>query len=330
MLHWLATEHEDPDRELWREDAGGGQTYYNGEIYTHGINTTRGRAVEAVQRLILTDETYIHRLRPTIYRMLDDPSAAVRSCVAGVLRAVAVHDSALGMTLFRSMNLSEDRLLATVHASEYIRSHVQDGFADLRPIVERMLRSTDSQVCVAGARLASLAAMVHESAADLGDEALQGTPCQRLGVARVVARNVAVPRFRDWCQARLVILFDDHDERVRQATADCFSRLPDETLDTYGDMIESFCDSRAFPGGAFWLFQALEEARGRLPGITCMVCERSLDYPSSEAFEAAKLMFRTYHQHQNDEWATRTLNLIDRRCLEGDPSLGSEFEDFDR
>ena len=250
-------------------------------------------------------------------------------CVAGVIHAIAVHDSALGMTLFRSLNLSEDRLLATVHVSEFIRSHLQDGLPALRPIVERMFRSPDPEVCEVGAALASLAAMVHESAADLGDEALQGAPHQRRGVAQVVAANVAVPRFRDWCQARLVILFDDDDE-VRQATTDCFSRLPEEALEAYGDLIEAFCDSRAFAGGAFWLIRTLEESRGRLPGMTCMVCEQILDHPSRDNLGAAKLIFRTYQQHQDDKWASPTLDLIDRLCLEGDPSLGSEFEEFDR
>ncbi|MDE0218329.1 MAG: hypothetical protein OXJ90_03575 [Spirochaetaceae bacterium] len=330
MLDWLATEHEDPDKELWQQEADRGQRYHNGDIYTNGINTTRGRAAEAIQRLILADASYIQRLRPTIDRILGDPSAAVRSCVAGVLRGIAVYDSALGMTLFRSLNLSEDRLLATVHVSEFIRSHLQDAFPELRPIVERMFRSAEPEVCEVGAALASLAAMVHESAADLGDEALQGAPRQRRGVAQVVAANVAAPGFRDWCQARLVILFDDDDDEVRQATTDCFSRLPEEALEAYGDLIQAFCDSRAFAGGAFWLTRALEKSRGRLPGMTCMVCERSLDHPSTEAFETAKLVFRTYQQHQDDEWASHTLDLIDRLCLEGNPSLGSEFEEFDR
>ena len=87
-------------------------------------------------------------------------------------------------------------------------------------------------------------------------------------------------------------------------------------------LVKSFCDSRAFEGGTFWLIQALEKSRGRLPGVTSMVCRRSLDYPSTEAFEAAKLIFRTYQQHHDDEWASHTLDMIDRLCLEGDPSLG--------
>ena len=330
MLHWLATEHKDPRRELWQQNAGYGQTYYNGKIYTNGINTTRGRAAEAIQRLILTDASYIQRFRPSIDRMIGDPSAAVRSCVAGVLRAVAFHDPDLGMSLFQSMNLSEDRLLATVHMYGFIRGSLRGEFPGLRPFVERMLRSAEPEVCEAGARLASLAAMVHESAADLGDEALRGTPRQRLGMAQVVTRHVSVPRYRDWCEPRLVTLFGDDDKGVHQETRKCFSGLPDEALETYRDTIMAFCNSRAFVGGAFWLIRALEESRGRLPGTTSMVCERTLDHPSRDTLGAAKLIFRTYQQHQDDKWASHTLNLIDRLCLDGNPSLGSEFAEFDR
>ena len=72
MLDWLATEHEDPAREAWQEDAGGGQPYYNGDIHVNGINTTRGQAADAVRDLILTDAAYIDRLRPTLERMIRD------------------------------------------------------------------------------------------------------------------------------------------------------------------------------------------------------------------------------------------------------------------
>ena len=330
MLHWLSAEHEDPHHEPWQQSAYNGQTYYEHELYTNGINTTRGRAAEAIHRLILTDASYIQRLRSTIDRMIGDPSAAVLSCVAGVLRAVAFHAPALGLSLFQNMNLSEDRLLATVHVCEFIQSHLRDGFPELRPIVQRMLRSAEQEVCEAGARLASIAAMIHEHAADLGNEALQGTPHQRLGMAQVTTANMAVPRFRDWCEPRLVTLFDDDDESVRQETTTCFSGLPDETPEINGELINAFCNSRAFEGGAFWLIRALEQSRGRLPGMTCMVCERALAHPSRDTLGATKLIFRTYQQHQEDEWASRTLDLIDRLCLEGDPSLGSEFEEFDR
>ena len=341
MLSWLASEHEDPATEAWKEDAGGGQTYYNGEIHTNGINTTRGRAAIAISNLILHDATYVERFRPTLDRIIRDPSAAVLSCVAGTLRAVAYRAPTLGLRLFLGMSLSEDRLLATYHIRGFIRDRLQDSFAELRPIVERMLRVSEPEVCEAGARLASLALLVDQSALDLVDEALRGSARHRLGVAQVASANIATPECRRWTEETLVVLFDDDDSDVRGEAASCFRQLKNEVLDTYGDLIAAFCDSRAFQEDSFWILHTLEESLGRLPGTTCLVCEEFLDRFADEARDirthragdtptVAKLVFRTYQQHQNDEWTCRSLNLIDLLCLEGIGDAGSHLDQFER
>ena len=105
MLHWLATEHDDPAAELWQQATGGGRKHWNGEIDTAGINTTRGRAAIAVRDLILHDAAHVERFRITLDRMIRDPSTSVLSCVAGTLRAVAFRDPALGMSFFQDMNV---------------------------------------------------------------------------------------------------------------------------------------------------------------------------------------------------------------------------------
>ena len=341
MLHWLATKHDDPATELWQVDASGGGKYYRGDIHAVGINSTRGRAAIGVWDLILRDAAYVERFRPTLDRLVRDPSASVLSCVAGTLRAVAYRDSALGMLLFRRMNLYEDRLLATRHVYGFIRDRLHEGFAELRPIVERMLRSFKPEVCEAGARLASLALLMDQSAADLVDEALHGSARHRLGVAQVASANLATPECRLWSEEILVELFNNDDAAVRGAAASCFRHLKDEVLDTYGDLIATFCDSNAFQEGSFWVFHTLEESLGRLPGTTCLVCEKFLDrfaseardirtHPAGDTFALAKLVFRTYQQHQNDEWTCRSLNLIDHLCLEGVGDAGSHLDQFER
>ena len=341
ILHQLATEHEDPGSEAWQKDAGSGKPYYGGDIYTNGINTTRGRAADAIRDLIFSDATYIDRFRPTLDRMIRDRSAAVLSCVAGTLRAVAYHDPALGISLFQNMDLSEDRLLATRHVCDFIHDHLHDGFAELRPVVERMLRSSEPEVREAGACFACIAYLIHEGVADLVDEALRGDARHRLGVAQVAAANIAAPECRVWCEATLAELFDDDDSEVRRKAASCFRRLQDEALDTYGDLIEAFCDSRAFQEDSFWILHTLEASLGRLPGMTCKVCDKFLDRFADEARDirtrraidtrtVAKLVFRTYQQHQDDEWTVRSLDLIDRLCLERTHDVRDEFEQFER
>ena len=338
MLHHLATEHEDPASEAWQEDAGGGQTYYNGDIHINGINTTRGRAADAIRDLILSDAAYIDRFRPTLDRMIRDRSAAVRSCVTGTLRAVAFHDPALGMSFFQNMNLSEDRLLATRHVYDFIYSGLRDNFVKLRPIIKRMLRSSAPEVREAGARLASISALIHESTADLDtaelvDEALRGDAQTRFGVAEVAAANIAVPEYRTWCEKMLIKLFDDADIGVRSKAASCFYRLWNEALDTYEDLIAKFCDSGAFQENSSSVLRALEKSPDRLPGMTCEVCEKFLDRFADlvrGTRTVTTLIFRTYQQHQNDEWTSRSLEMIDRLCLDRIYGAGEEFEQFDR
>ena len=341
MLHWLATEHVDPATEAWKEDAGGGQTFYNGEIHTNGINTTRGRAAIAVSNLILHDGIYVERFRLTLDRMVRDRSAAVLSCVAGTLRAVSYRDPALGLCLFLGMSLSEDRLLATHHICGFIKDRFHDSFAELRPIVERMLRVSEPEVCEAGARLASLALLMGQNALDLVDEALHGRVRHRFGVAQVASANIAKPECSRWSEETLVVLFNDDDAEVRGEAASCFRQLKDEVLDAYGDLIAAFCDSKAFQEDSFWILHTLEESLGRLQGTTCLVCEKFLDRFADEARDirthragdtptVAKLAFRTYQQHQNDEWTGRSLNLIDHLCLEGIGEAGSHLDQFER
>ena len=341
MLHWLTTEHDDPSREYWKEDAPAGGKYHRGDINGYGINTTRGRATIAISDLILRDATYIERLRPTLVRAVRDPSPAVLSCVAGTLRALAYHQPALGFQLFQDMDFSEEGLLATRHVCAFIRERLRNRFSDLRPVLERMLHSSEPKVCEAGARLVSLAFPSDQDAGDLVNEALHGTPCQRLGIAQVAAANVTLPECRGWSEEALQKLFNDEDAEARSAAASCFSELKDKDLDAYEDLITAFCNSRTFNEDSFWILQLMETSLGRLPGMTCLVCEKFLDRFADEARDIrtrraadaptlVKLAFRTYLQHANDEWTPRALALIDRLCLEGIGDAARELEQFER
>ena len=342
MLHWIATEHGDPAKEAWQEDAGRGQRYYGGDILTNGINTVRGRAAEAIQSLILTNAVYIDRFRTTLERMVQDRSTAVLSCVAGTLRAVANRDTELAKSLFQNMNLSEDSLLATPHVDYFLRNLLRNNYAELEPIIVRMIRSSDTGVQQTGARLASFAVLQNGSnGVALVEEALNGDTGSRLGVAQVAAANCANPECRAWCRESLVVLFDDAAAEVRSEAASCFRYMVVEDLDESAALITSFCDSKAYEDDSGSLLRELEKARGRLPGEACLACEKFLDRFSREAtdirtqhfagaYALAKLVFRTYQQHQDDEWTSRTLDLIDRLYVEGIVDVHGEMEKFER
>jgi hypothetical protein len=224
---------------------------------------------------------------------------------------------------------------------ELIRAALPKHFGDVREIVERMLRSQDPDVADAGARLSALSALYYSEAAALEDEAFNGSARQRLGVARVASANIAAADCRSWCESRLVSLFDDEDHDVRCEAATCFRNLESESLDDYAGLITAFCDSRAFQDDSFSVLHVLEESLRKLPGMTCNVCEKFLERFGEEAadvrasrmgdgYTVTKLIFRTYQQHQQGEWTSRALDLIDRLCLEGVGNVTEAFGTFDR
>ena len=341
MLTWLATEHPDPastsDAEQGADRSGSGF----GDTYTKGINSARGRAAEAISELIWRDRGYIDRFREAIEQLADDGSAAVRSCVASVLYAVVSHDFPWTLELFGRLVSVDERVLKARGVERILNYSVREQFADVREYVERMLRAEDGRVSQAGARLSALAVLYSNPAEELVAMALEAGTSQRLGIAQVATQNIGVDDCREWCEGKLLQLFNDPDAGVRSEAGSCFRQLVDHPLGSYEELIQAFCQSEAYADDTFSIFHLLEESVHRLPGITCDVCGAFLDRFAEEAKDistaragdihtVAKLIFRSYQQHQRDEWGPRCLDLIDRMCIEGISDVRKGLDEFDR
>ncbi|BDC50652.1 hypothetical protein F183_A29680 [Bryobacterales bacterium F-183] len=336
MLDWLGTDHPDPESQASDDDASDDL-----DAYTKGLNTTRGRAALAVAVLIYKDAAYIERFNATLMRMIRDSSSAVLSCVADAIRAVMQHDVQDGLSLLAQMDITDDSLLATPSVYELVKRALQSNFQEVRSLVERMLRSERSRAAVNGAMLAALACFFHPEAEELAAEALAGNAHQRLGLAKVSAANISWERSRSWCQQRLVVLFDDADEAVRREAALAFRSLEGADPEEYADLVQSFSNSKAFCDDPSPILDVLRESIRRLPGTTCHICEKFLERfrngASSgctshvgDAHTVVELLFRTYQQHQEGEWAKRSLDLIDRLCLENFDVVDETFQAFER
>ena len=335
MLHRLVVESKDLSEDEWRQTADGGTPREVGDMEFDSINTTRGRVAGAVRDLILTDSGHVDRFRPTLERMACDRSPLFLCCVADTINAVTYFDAELGIRLFKSMDLSDDRLFATKPLYYFLRSRLHDGLIEMRPIIERMIRSSVPDVCEAGARLAGISTLTGIDAENLVAEALRAVPHHRLGLAQIAAANVATPAYQTWCEGLLSTLFNDADRDVRREAASCFHQLEDAALEKYGDLIRGFSESRAFQEHSDDLLHALEGSLERLPGLTCEVCAKLASRPevelrSVDTHTLVRLAFRVYQQHQDDDWTPKALDLIDLLCLNGVPDVAQEFEDFER
>ncbi|HEY5779281.1 MAG TPA: hypothetical protein VIT00_11125 [Terrimicrobiaceae bacterium] len=214
FLARMATEHSDPNRQLWRAEKEGEVAYFNGDILNCGINTVRGRAAEGIRDLLVADQRYLNAFLPMIERLVRDPNISVRACVASTLLGVALHDEELAVSLFHVLVETDDVLLATHYAEDFIRRGLPKYLPQMCPHIERMLRSEHAEARQAGARLASLARLYHEEADDLATTALSGDTASRLGVAEIAKTNLTHSDCREWCEQTLAVLFNDADATV--------------------------------------------------------------------------------------------------------------------
>ena len=347
MLSWLATKHPDSQRELWREKNTDGAPAYGGDILDRGINTTRGCAARAIGNLILSDASYIDRFRATIEQLVNDRSLAVRSCAGFTLLTIINQDPKFALEQFAKLiepqgeQTNSDHLLVTRDVKRFIFYEIRDHFECLRKVVERMLRSEFSEISEAGAQCASLATIYHhDNAKNLVEEAIHGNASQRCGVAQVASANIGREDCRSWAEQKLMLLFNDRDSEVCEEAARCFDTLEGQSLESYEDLINKFCDSAAYQENSSSILYALEKSSHQLPGITYIVCEKFLKWFSTEANDirksrsddssVAKLILRIYHQYQRDEWAIKCLDLIDQMCLERMYYVGQGLREYER
>ena len=342
LVAWYATEDPDPGEDLWRTQASPGQEYYyRGDPLENGINTNRGRASHAIASLIEGGGDRIAHFRPALEKMVQDPSIAVRSCVAQALIAVLRHDRDLAVELFQQLCDTEDALLETRFIERFLFFALQTHFQELSNILERMVTSSVPDVASVGGRQACLAALDLEEAADLAELCLSGSEAQKIGAAQVMAANVMTATCRLYCEDALARLFSDPSDAVRAEAADCFRRFQGSQLEGYDDLIARFVSSDAFASNTFPLLVALERTTAKLPEVTLLACERFIDIVrlaagdirTSEAGDAdtvIKLTLRTYQPSSDGAIRARCLDLIDKLMQNGAYGIQDALEEFER
>lgn len=345
MLDWAATEGAAVPT-VWTEDRLNAP--HGVDLYTVGLNTVRGHAATVISSLIQRDASYIGRFKSTLIQLADHASEAIRACVARTLCAIAIHEWEFALGLFyellkpREDQVQEERLLATEFVDRFVHMGLSNHFDRLECVVVRMLRSGNPETRTVGARLASLA-VLHEnkSAVTLVNEALNGDPSQRIGVAQVAASNVGQKAFKEWAEQQLMKFFNDPDTRVRQEAAKCFHGLHSQTLDQFVNLINVFCDSTAFQENPSYLISVLEKSPYHLPGTTYVVCKKLLRLSHDEqdhhtaprsidVYIVTKVILKIYHQHQHDEWGSKCLDLIDLMYQKRIRDISGGMEDYER
>lgn len=335
IVAWYATEALDPECEKWRIEGPNKTVYYGGDIVSAGLNSVRGRAAKAMASLIFHDKSRLIYLKSTVEKAVADPSIEVRSWITSMLLSVLSHDRDYAIELFQKLCKTEDILLSTYHVEIFLKYSLRTHFSNLKPILERMISSHESDVARIGSRQICFASFDMEEIRPLMDSCLSGNEHLRVGAAEVFASNVKADP--DFCKDKLIKFFSDPNLQVRGEAASCFRHLAEEDLVKFTDLIEAFNESPAFKSDIEDLIGMLDKATRKLPGIVYKVCKKFMESSVSSSnrnysleVHASELILRLYSQIVDKDLQVNCLNLIDFMIENDVYRIKRELSNYDR
>ena len=145
-----------PTEDGWADDSTG-RPVFGGDIWMYGFSSARGQSAVVLGDLVNHDTTGRRTtlIIPSLPQLAEDPTVAVRCCVAYLLTGCLIHARSDAVAAFQRLIDCDDRLLATNRVMDLM---VYIGFGDpdkVEPVIRRMLGSEYAEVREAGGWMAA-------------------------------------------------------------------------------------------------------------------------------------------------------------------------------
>jgi hypothetical protein len=323
IVAWYALNDPDPvdDEAFDEDDAVAGRL----DLINRGLNSVRGGVAGEVADLLEANIGNLEGLEHAVESLVTDKVVAVRAMAASIVCALVSERLSVAQALFdKLVQCADDRILSTHHVHHYLLWQGSDDFEQLRPTVERMVRSTYAGVRQAGAVHTCLIAFTRSEYEGVANAIVTDVDeARRIGAAEVYKANLTVERCAHQCVNALKLLFEDSSAKVRSIAGDAIWRLDGTELGTYLELAKVFLHSSAFTENADDLIHALVQTTSAVPELILDVCEHVLaqfanrrdGHGSYNAGRTLELVFRAYADADASNLRERALDLVDRSLL---------------
>ena len=314
----------DPEEEAWQRTGWSGDRVYGGNPLSHGMNSARGAAALIIGDLLVhdADGSRTALIEPHFQELASDPSPAVRSCVAHVLAAGLRHAEESAIKAFERLIDTRDDLFRADTVEQLIRYVGFRDAATVKPVIQRMMASQIEEVREGGGRLAAFAGLEFEMGELLDDALASEDPLIRKGAATICAQGLPVTADARAATAALDQLFDDPDDKVRDAAADVALALRNQPLEPNRALIDRLLESAAFPDALAQLLFTLEDSTERVDDLVLATTRRFIEVfggqvssiasrASADARHVGELLLRAYSQASDSVARAAALDLID-------------------
>lgn len=332
-----------PAEDVWCQEAVDGRKYYNGDIFNNGLNTARGQAALTLGDLIVhdVDGQRTEVIAPSLMQLAEDPSVAVRSCVAHVLAASLRHATAEAVAAFEPLIATDDRLLATRQVMD-LMIFIGMGKPDvIEPVIRRMSASQHEEVRQSGGLLAAHAGLEFGLGQLLTAARESADAATRKGAAAWCARNLGLTTDAEAATAALTQFLNDDDDGVREAAAQVAPALRDQQLQPYRALLMALIESSSFGEALPQLLITLAAAPDRIDDVVLHCARRYVDVyadeagniataAAGEAQEISQLTLRAYAQASDPTTRRQILDLVDELLLINAIGVGDAVDQAER
>ena len=339
MLCEIAETAADPERDDWLNRDHGGHEM--GPI-DQAINSVRGRAAQSVATLLFGDRDRWSALKPTVEKLVVDPVLAVRSVAVECLLAVLDIHREEALSGFRRLIDGAEPILGSNLVERFVHFAMYRDYAAIRPVLVKMVESSEPASMKVGARQMTLASLSLEEARDDADLVLSLGEEARVGAAIVYADNVADSTIGAACEERLKALFTDDSDAVRHAAARCWNALEPDELAKRGSLFSAYVRSIGPDADVTVLTHMLERSHEPLPTEVCDLAERAVVAygpkagdirlrESAAAYNLAPLVIRLHEETNDHGLRRRLLDVIDEMLWVGFMGMSDQLgQQYDR
>lgn len=343
MLELVAELAGDPDptSDIWMEEAPSGGRWYGGQPRSHGMNTVRGSASQAIARLIDGRIERADFFDEALGRLSIDDTAAVRTCAAEAIGVILSFSRERSLELTKRLVATDLRALAEAPVARLLSAFVPTDWDFVEPLVRQMLESDHEVVRGEGARLGAF--RVLEVPGDQLAEELISSEHQaiRETLARVYGANLNDSTYRATCVNGLLRLFDDDSSEVRTAATSCFRDMEGDDLKTFDSLSIRFLESRSLADGRSSFIDALESSSVEIWPYLKRLVSRMIDEVDGlgdiqtaagvEAKDLSELLVRVIEEEASDAHTVdQALDALDQLIAGGGWQVLAPLETLDR
>ena len=314
MLQGCAAD-ADPDHEAARTVAHSGGFYYGGELFTAGVNSTRGEAGRAIARVLFLGSDHVDDVTDTIEALAEDRILAVRTCAAEAVTALARHRPQRALDIAHRLLGDEVELLNAPTVQGLIRYAVLNDPNRFGPYLMAALGHGGAISNQAG-RIWAIARWHDRLPAAVVSAIEELLPDARCGAATVYANSVPD------CMDELILAIGDDESTVRDAASGAVRHLDRLEEPDSQRLIEALLSSPALSQISVYLLRSLARRDGKLPANSLNLCERVVEVSGAEIGDISTssalmggdltaLVLRLY-RGGTECVRTRCLDIVDR------------------